>query len=301
MQLRWTAADIPDQAGRTALVTGANSGLGFQTSLELARRGARVLLGCRDPARGASAVRRIHAEVPAAQVELVDLDLSAQASVQRAAQDVGARVAVLDLLVANAGVMAVPRAVTADGYELQLATNHLGHFALVARLAEALHAAPSARVVVVSSEMHRIGRIDFADLMGERSYGRWSAYGQSKLANLLFVRELQRRSAGSRLLAVAAHPGYAATNLQTGQGNAVLQAALKAATALVAQPEAHGAWPQEYAATAPEVVGGGYYGPGAFGGLRGHPRPVTTARRAQDDAVARRLWDVSASLTGVGG
>lgn len=296
---RWTAADLPDQTGHTALVTGANSGLGLQTSLELSRRGARVLMACRNPERAAAALALVQREVPGAAAELVELDLSSLTSIEMAAKAVAARVDRLDVLVDNAGVMAVPRSLTADGFELQLGTNHLGHFALTGRLLPLLLASPEPRVVVVSSEAHRTGSINFADLMGERSYGRWRAYGQSKLANLLFVRELQRRAPGTPLLAVAAHPGYANTNLQSGQGNALLEAAMKIGNRLLAQSDAAGAWPQEYAATMDDVVPGGFYGPRGLGGIKGSPTLVSPSRAAQDDAVARRLWDVSTQLTGV--
>ncbi|MDP9102013.1 MAG: oxidoreductase [Actinomycetota bacterium] len=299
MNSRWTAAALPDQSGRTVLVTGANSGLGFETGLELARRGARVLLACRDRQRGGEALGRLTTQVPDALAELVELDLSSLESVARAAEDVAARVTSLDVVVANAGVMAVPRSLTADGFEMQLGTNHLGHFALVGRLLPLLLAAPAPRVVAVSSEAHRIGRITFEDLMGQRTYRRWSAYGQSKLANLLYVRELQRRGSAAGLLAVAAHPGYAATNLQSGQSSRPMELAMRLGNQVLAQSAAQGAWPQLFAATSPDVVPGGYYGPGALGGLRGHPTLTRSTRRAQDDAVARRLWEVSGELTGV--
>lgn len=295
----WTPTDIPDQTGRTALVTGANSGLGFHTSLELARHGARVLLACRDPQRAAAALARLRAEVPAAVVELVTLDLASLASVRAAADEVAARVGQLDILVDNAGVMAVPRGRTADGFETQLGTNHLGHFALTGRLLPLLLAAPAARVVVTSSEAHRFGRMRFDDLMGARRYRRWGAYGQSKLANLLFVRELARRAAATELLAAAAHPGYAATNLQTGQGNVVLEALMKVGNAVFAQSDAQGAWPQTYAATMPDVAPGSFWGPGGMGGTRGHPVAQQPSRRAVSDADAARLWTVSEELTGV--
>ena len=295
----WTASDLPDQTGRTVLVTGANSGLGLQTSRELARRGAQVLMACRNPERATAARDLIRAEIPGARVELIELDLSSLASVELAAKQVADRLDRLDILIDNAGVMAVPRSLTADGFELQLGTNHLGHFALTGRLLPLLLASPEPRVVVVSSEAHRTGKINFADLMGEQSYGRWRAYGQSKLANLLFVRELQRRAPGTPLLAVAAHPGYANPNLQSGQGNVLLEVAMKIGNKVLAQSDAAGAWPQEYAATMDDVVPGGFYGPRGFGGMKGSPTLVTPTKAAQDDAVARRLWEVSAELTGV--
>ncbi len=295
----WTAADMPDQTGRTALVTGANSGLGFHTALQLARHGARVLLACRDPRRAEDALARLLAQAPDGQAELVALDLADLASVEKAAADVAGRTDTLDVLVANAGVMALPRGTTVDGFERQFGTNHLGHFALTGRLLPLLLAAPAPRVVVTSSDAHRIGRMSFDDLMGERHYGRWRAYGQSKLANLLFVRELTRRAAGGPLLAAAAHPGYAATNLQSGQGNPLLESVMKLGNAVVAQSDAHGAWPQEYAATMPDVRPGSYWGPGGLGGSRGHPKQVQPTRRARDDGDAARLWAVSQELTGV--
>jgi len=288
---------MPDLSGRTALVTGANSGLGLHTSLELARRGARVLMAVRTPAKGEQALGRIRREVPGASVELLTLDLASLASVRAAAAQAAARTQVLDVLVDNAGVMAVPRTLTADGFELQLGTNHLGHVALTGLLLPQLLAAPAPRVVVVSSGAHRTGKIAFDDLQGERSYNRWRAYGQSKLANLLFARELQRR-AGTRLLVAAAHPGYAATGLQSGQGALLMEALMRVGNLLVAQSDAQGAWPSLYAATMPDVRPGDYWGP-ALAEVRGVPKRVGRSAAAQDDEVARRLWDVSLELTGV--
>ena len=292
MSDRWTSADLPDQTGRTALVTGANSGIGFHTALELARKGARVLMACRDPQRAQAALGRVRLEVPGASAELVTLDLASLASVEAAAVDVAGRTGRLDLLVGNAGVMAPPRTLTADGFELQLGTNHLGHFALTGRLLPLL--GEDARVVVVSSGAHRVGRIAFDDLMGERSYNPWRAYGQSKLANLLFAAELARRTP---LFVAAAHPGYAATHLQSGQGS-VMEALMKVGNATIAQSDAHGAWPSLYAAGSPDARSGAYYGP-ALLELRGHPKEVGRSAAAQDTSVAARLWDVSQELTGV--
>jgi len=296
---RWTPADLPDQSGRVALVTGANSGLGFHTSLQLARRGARVLMACRDTDRAEQALGRLRTEVPDATAELVSLDLASLASIEAAAGDVTERTSSLDLLIDNAGVMAVPRSLTLDGFEQQLGTNHLGHFALTGRLLPLLLAAPAARVVVVSSGAHKMGRVRFEDLMGERSYGRWQAYAQSKLANLLFARELERRATGTSLLVAAAHPGYAATHLQVGHGSAVQGAAMKLGNALLAQSDAKGAWPSLYAATMPDVRTGDYWGP-QLAELRGVPKRVGRSAAARDDVTARRLWQVSEQLTGVG-
>ena len=291
----WTASDIPDLTGRAAIVTGANSGIGFHTALELARHGARVTLAVRDPGRGADALARLLHEVPTADAELGRLDLADQASVRDFAA--AYRGDGVDLLVNNAGIMAVPLRRTAEGWESQFATNHLGHFALTGLLLLALLAAAAPRVVVVSSSAHRVGRIEFDDLMGERRYSRWGAYAQSKLANLLFARELSRRADGT-LLVAAAHPGYAATNLQRGQGSRLLEGAMAIGNRLVAQSDAQGAWPQLYAATMPDVRPDDYWGPGFFE-VRGHPRRVDRAPAAQDDVVAHRLWQVSETLTGV--
>ncbi|MUK01586.1 SDR family NAD(P)-dependent oxidoreductase [Vibrio cholerae] len=292
----WTLADAPDQTGRTALVTGANSGLGLQTTLALARKGARVLMACRDAARGQAALQRVETEVPGATVELVALDLAALSSVEAAAGQVQERAAVLDLLVDNAGVMATPRRVTADGFEMQLGTNHLGHFALTGHLLPLLLAAPAPRVVVVSSGAHRIGAMRFEDLQSERSYSRWGAYGQSKLANLLFARELGRRYPA--LCVAAAHPGYAATHLQNGHGSSLLASVMKIGNAVLAQSDEAGALPSIYAATMPDVRTGDYWGPALFE-LRGAPKRVERSAAASDDAAARRLWEESERLTGV--
>ena len=293
---RWNADDVPDQTGRTALVTGANSGLGLHTAIGLAGQGARVLMATRSAERGEAALKRVRADVPGATVELVRLDLASLASVREAAEDVAGRTSVLDVLVCNAGVMALPRQLTADGFEMQLGTNHLGHFALTGLLLPQLLAAAAPLVVAVSSGAHRTGSIAFDDLQGERSYGRWKAYGQSKLANLLFVSELQRR-AGVRLLAAAAHPGYAATNLQSGQGHRVLELAMSVGNRVVAQSDRAGARPSLYAATMPGVQGDDYWGP-VFE-TRGWPKRSGRSRAARDTVAAGRLWDVSTDLTGV--
>ena len=307
MSEKWTTADIPDQGGRTALVTGANSGLGLQTARALAIAGATVLLGCRDAERAGRARERIRADATEAEVEVVALDLSDLASVRRAAEQVVARPEPLDLLINNAGVMAPPRRETADGFELQFGTNHLGHFALTGGLIEKLLAAPAPRVVNVASAAHRAGRIDFDDLNWEHGYSRWPAYGRSKLANLLFTLELSRRAeaAGAGLVAAAAHPGYASTNLQTsGPGTGPLGVVVKpvawVSNLFLGQSDAMGALPTLYAATAPGVEGDDFFGPGGVGEMRGHPTRVGRSSRAADAEVAARLWDVSEELTGVG-
>ncbi len=301
MPEKWTARDIPDQAGRLVIVTGANSGLGLITSRELARAGARVMLACRSADRGERALAQIRQQAPGAEVELSLLDLSDLSSVRAFAGRVAADHEGLDLLVNNAGVMAPPRRLTADGFESQFGTNHLGHFALTGLLLPRLLARPEPRVVTVSSQAHRIGRIRFDDLQGERRYDRWLAYGQSKLANLLFAFELERRAAaaGSALRSVAAHPGYSATNLQSSGPRGIDKWASQLGNLVYAQSAERGALPTLYAATVRDLPGGSYVGPDGFMQGRGHPRIVQAARHAYDADAARRLWEVSEELTGV--
>jgi NAD(P)-dependent dehydrogenase (short-subunit alcohol dehydrogenase family) len=305
---KWTAADIPDQAGRTIMVTGANSGLGLETAKAVAAAGATVLMACRDASRAQAARDEVHAGSSGASVEIVPLDLADLESVAVAAKTVAEREAPLDVLVNNAGVMAPPRLQTRDGFELQIGTNHLGHFALTGRLIEKLLAAEQPRVVTVSSMAHRAGSISFDDLSWERRrYMRWPAYGQSKLANLLFTLELARRSeaAGTDLVATAAHPGYAATNLQTagvglGRAGPLLKPFMRIGNVIFGQSDAMGALPVLYAATAPAVRGDDYFGPDGIGEQHGHPRLVGRSGRAADPDAAQRLWELSTELTGVG-
>jgi NAD(P)-dependent dehydrogenase (short-subunit alcohol dehydrogenase family) len=301
MDSKWTAERMPDQGGRTAVVTGANSGLGLVTARELARSGARVVLACRDVAKGESARREIEAAAPGAPLELEALDLASLDSVRAFAERFKAGHDGLDLLINNAGVMATPRRRTADGFELQFGTNHLGHFALTGLLIGAMDGRDDARVVTLSSTAHRTGRIAFDNLDGERHYFRWRAYGQSKLANLLFALELDRRlrAAGSSIKSVAAHPGYAATNLQFAGPPLVDRVVMTVGNRLIAQSDEMGALPTLYAATEPGVEGGTYVGPDGIGEQRGHPKPVSPNRAARNEAVARRLWDVSERMTGV--
>ena len=301
----WSASDIPDQRGRLAVVTGANSGIGFVTALELARAGARVVMACRDERRGSESVHRVRAEVPDADVELSLLDLSDLSSIRAFADRAAAEGRPVDLLVNNAGVMGVPtRRTTADGFELQFGTNHLGHFALTGLLLPLFVEQPGARVVTVSSGNHWAGRIHMDDLQLERSYRPYRAYNESKLANVLFFRELDRRLRARRspAISVGAHPGYTETNLQhvgPRMGSVPLQArALGVLTRAVGQDAGMGALPTLFAATAPGVQGGQYFGP-AYLEFRGPPRRAFIAPWGKDDEMARRLWEESELATGV--
>ena len=303
---RWTEDDIGDQGGRTVLVTGANSGLGWETARALAQHGAHVVLACRNPAKGAEAVAAIEALEPTGTTELLELDLADLDSVAEAAHAFLDRHDRLDVLVNNAGLMATPEQRTAQGFEVQIGVNHLGHFALTGRLLPALLAAGPARVVTVSSQGHRPGRIATEDLTWqERRYSAWPAYFQSKLANLLFTLELQRgfEHAGVEAIAVAAHPGAASTNLGhenpgglVGDAFASLRPRVEA---LVTQSAAQGALPQLRAATDPDVAGGDYFGPDGLGEQQGHPVRVGRSARARDEQVAHWLWGASEELTGV--
>jgi NAD(P)-dependent dehydrogenase (short-subunit alcohol dehydrogenase family) len=296
----WTAADIPDQTNRVAVVTGANSGIGLVTARELARAGALVIMACRDIAKGERAAEQIRAAVPTAELDVASLDLASLDSVRQFAA--GYDRESLDLLINNAGVMVPPKRTTADGFELQFGTNHLGHFALTGLLLDRLLATPGARVVTVSSTAHKFGRINFDDLQGDRSYWRWLRYGQSKLANLLFALELDRRlrAAGSELLSVAAHPGYAATNLQfAATPSRIERVGSELLNRVYAQDAEHGALPTLYAATTANLPGGSFVGPDGFQEMRGHPTLVKPTSAARDPETARRLWQVSEELTGV--
>jgi NAD(P)-dependent dehydrogenase (short-subunit alcohol dehydrogenase family) len=296
----WNETDVPDQDGRTALVTGANTGLGFCVAAALAAKGATVLLACRDQRKGEEAAAKIDASGRGAATEVVRLDLASLDSVREAAAQVRSGHDRLDLLVNNAGVMALARADTADGFELQIGTNHLGHFALTGLLLDRLLVAPGSRIVTVSSLAHRYGRVKLDDLQSSRRYSGHTAYAQSKLANLLFALELERRlaAAGAQAASLAAHPGYASTGLFR-HWPAAIQAAARVFESLVAQDSHLGALPVLRAATDPAARGGEYYGPGGVAHLTGHPEPVTPARRARDADAARGLWNESQRLTGV--
>ncbi|KNC19225.1 short-chain dehydrogenase [Arthrobacter sp. RIT-PI-e] len=294
----FTAEAIGDLTGRRAVITGANSGLGLQTAIGLARKGADVVLACRDAGRGREAERRVRAETGSSSVEMRQLDLSDLGSVRRFAADLTGPV---HLLINNAGVMATPRGTTADGFELQFGTNHLGHFALTGLLLDQLQAAGPARVVTLSSLAHKRGRIAFDDLQSERRYSRWAAYGQSKIANLYFMTELDRRAraAGRDLVSVAAHPGVANTNLTAGMKIPAVLDVVSVVVRMVSQSDAEGALPTLYAATADGVRGGDYYGPSGPGETRGAPALVAPVPRVLDRDVAVRLWNRSVELTGV--
>ncbi|MFG2022402.1 oxidoreductase [Streptomyces sp. NPDC048825] len=302
----WSVQDIPDQGGRIVVVTGANSGLGLATSRELARRGAHVVLACRSEERGARARDRILGEIPDAQVELRALDLGRLASVREFAAEFAASHGHerLDLLINNAGVMALPHGRTADGFETQFGVNHLGHFALTGLLLPLLLKTPGARIVTVSSTMHSVANIDINDLNSERRYNRWLAYSRSKTANLLFTHELARRltATGSDVVAAAAHPGYAATNLQTKgprmERRKAAELFMRTGNRFFAQSAESGALPILYAATAPGVEPDSFTGP-SFANWRGSPAKSRRAKWTINDAAGERLWAESERLTGV--
>ncbi len=296
---KWTAADIPDQTGRVAVITGANTGLGYETALALAGHGAHVVLAVRNLDKGKDAVSSITATRPDADVALQELDLTSLESIRAAAEQLRANYDRIDLLINNAGVMYTPKSTTKDGFELQFGTNHLGHFAFTGQLLERLLPVAGSRVVTVSSVGHRIrADIHFDDLQWERSYGRVAAYGQAKLANLLFTYELQRRlAAHGTTIAVAAHPGGSSTELMRN-----LPALVARAFAVVEplfQEPAMGALPTLRAATDPGAIGGQYFGPDGFAQTRGYPKVVASSKKSHDAALQRRLWAVSEELTGV--
>ncbi len=296
---KWTVEDIPDQTGRVAVVTGANTGLGLETARALARRGAAVTLAVRNLDKGRAAIDDVRGDVPDAEVELQELDLASLDSIREAAAEIGRRRGRVDLLINNAGVMYTPRQQTADGFEMQFGTNHLGHFAFTGQLLEHLLEVEGSRIVTVSSVGHRIrSHIDFDDLQAERRYNRVAAYGRSKLANLLFTYALQRRleAATAETVALAAHPGGSDTELGRHMPGMRL---LQPLTRLLAQSAAMGALPSLRAATDPAAEGGQYFGPDGFMESRGHPVVVTSSDRSHELETQQRLWAVSEELTGV--
>ncbi len=303
--MAWSLDNLPQLTGKVAVITGANSGLGLETTRGLARTGATIVMACRSQDKAQRAREDVLASVPEAKLELLPLDLADLSSVRTFATALADNYDRLDLLCNNAGVMALPRRTTADGFEMQIGTNHLGHFALTGQLLPLLKQAGNARIVNVASLAHRYGKINFDDLMGERRYSKWLTYCQSKLANLLFTFECDRklRAAGSDVLCVASHPGYSATALQGKgaklQGSKFKEGFMEFANRLLAQSAAAGALPSLYALTASDVEGGQYFGPDGFQEMWGKPKVVQGNRRSRDLETAARLWAVSVELTGV--
>lgn len=297
---RWTEADVPSQAGRIAVVTGSNTGIGFETARVLAARGATVVLACRDTTKAEAAAERILAGAPEAKVRAAHLDLASLASVRAAANALNSAYERIDLLINNAGLMMPPYGRTEDGFEQQFGVNYLGHFALTGLLLGHMLTVPESRVVTVSSYLHRRGVIDFADLSLERGYRPGAGYARSKLANLLFSYELQRRLAatGAAASALAAHPGFARTGLP-GYMSLTARAGTWLIQPVLAQSAAMGALPVLRAGTDPHARGGEFYGPGGRTGSKGYPVPVASSARAHDAALQRRLWEESERLTGV--
>jgi len=304
----WTAADVGDQSGRVAVITGATSGLGLETARVLAQHGATVVLAGRDPAKTAAAAERIRAAksgpVETGSVETAELDLASLESVRKAAADLAARFGRLDLLINNAGVMMPPYSLTRDGFELQFGTNHLGHFALTGLLLSKLLRQPGSRVVTMSSNGHRVGRLNFDDLQSARHYQKMAAYGRSKLANLMFTYELQRRlsAGGAHTIALAAHPGTARTELTrhlSGVAQAAISSRFSTLNSWWVQDGSMGALPMLRAATDPNAIGGTYYGPDGPLQLTGYPVVVTSSTRSHNKEAQRRLWAESEQLTGI--
>jgi NAD(P)-dependent dehydrogenase (short-subunit alcohol dehydrogenase family) len=303
---RWTVDNMPNLAGKVAVVTGANSGLGYEVARALASKGATVVLAVRDPGKGSSAVEKAQADCPDAALHVIRLDLAELNSIHAFAEAFGRQHSSLDILVNNAGLMATPFGLTADGFEMQFGVNHLGHFALTGMLLPQLRRSVRSRVVTVSSGMHWFGKADFDQANDPSNYGRWQAYGRSKLANLLSAYELQRKFDMCEIdaISVASHPGYAATNLQsTGvemDGSKAIKAAMSLSNRFFAQSAAMGALPILYAATALDVAGGDYIGPRGLFEARGYPHKVASSGASLDLEAAARLWAVSEKLTGVG-
>jgi NAD(P)-dependent dehydrogenase (short-subunit alcohol dehydrogenase family) len=301
----WSPSDVGDQTGKVVLITGANSGIGFETARVLADHGAHVVMACRDPEKARRAADVLENDLDQSSIEILPLDLADPLAVRRAAEQFRSEHARLDLLINNAGVMGTPYRQTADGFELQMATNHLGHFALTGLLLDRLLTSGHARVVTVSSHLHRYGHIDFDDVAGRKGGNTWQHYGTSKLANLLFTSELSRRLLANQesAIAVAAHPGWTRSNL-FGTGAALGEGRVRAKAArtfgrLFGQATASGAWPTLCAATARDVVSGQFIGPSHAFQLFGPPTVVRPSRRARDVADAGRLWDISEDLTDV--
>ncbi len=295
LKKKWTEDDITDQSGKVVIITGANSGIGYEAARALAQENAKVILAVRNLDAGSAAVERITSETPTAKCEVMHLDLSSLKSVRSFVEAFRRKYEKLDRLINNAGVMIPPYSKTDDGFELQFGTNHLGHFALTGLLLDMILTTPDSRIVTVSSMAHRYGDITFDDLNREADYKPMPTYGQSKLANLLFTYELQRKLEEKKksTIAVAAHPGWTATDLQRHSG------LINFFNRFFAQTPREGAWPTLYAATVEDVKGSDYFGPDGFYEMRGHPKKVESNDKSHDEAVARRLWSVSEELTGV--
>ena len=292
--MKWTSKDIPDLTGKTAIVTGANSGIGFETAKAIAYKGATVILACRTMQKGEEAAGEILKDHPGVIVEAWPIDLASLAAIKEFTGSIRKNHSKIDILVNNAGVMMPPYGKTKDGFELQFGTNHLGHFALTGQLFDLVSNTDGARIVTVSSLTHRQGKVDFDNLNAEKGYNKSAAYGLSKIANLMFTYELQRKieAAGLNMIAVAAHPGWTATNLQQ------YSALFRAMNPVFAQKPKMGALPSLYAATAPAVKGGCYYGPDGFYETRGYPKQVSSVSRSHDTETAGKLWEVSEEMTG---
>lgn len=303
--MAWTLADLPDQSGRTVMITGGNSGIGFEAAKGLVNKGARVLLACRNQASAQDACNKLSAADAAGTAEFIHLDLASLKSVRACAEECGKRCNELDVLINNAGVMAIPRRETEDGFEMQFGTNHLGHFALTALVYPLLVDTPGARIVTVASLAHNFGFVNFQNLHGRLFYDPWLAYGQSKLANLLFAYELDRRlrAAEREVASVACHPGIASTNLGYAGprmlGSAFGETLVQLYTSITAQSAAAGALPTLYAGFAQEAEGGDYIGPDGLGEMRGNPRKVSSSFLSRSQAVARQLWQVSEEAVGI--
>jgi NAD(P)-dependent dehydrogenase (short-subunit alcohol dehydrogenase family) len=294
-----------DLSPLTIVITGANSGIGFEAARLLAGAGARIVLACRDVEKGEQAATRIRGDAPRASIEVLPLDLASLASVRRASAAILERFPAVDVLVNNAGVMALPRRTTADGFEMQFGTNHLGHFALTGLLIPSLRRAPKARIVSVASALHERGRMNFDDLQGEKTYDKWQAYSQSKLCNLLFAYELERRlrKANTNAVSLGCHPGYAATELQGKgpdmEGSRLMAGIMTISNSLFAQSAEAGAWPTVFAAVSKDASGGDYIGPMGLGKMRGAPGRQKPSSDSRDEAKAQRLWEISEKLTNV--
>ena len=304
MSHEWNLDQVPDLSGRVIIITGANSGIGYEAALALAKRKAEITLACRNEEKARAAVDRIRAEVPSARLKIIPLDLSDLASVRAFAERFREEQSQLHALVNNAGVMALPRRLTVDGFEMQFGTNHLGHFALTGQLLDLLLATPASRVVNVSSIAHKFGKIRFHDLQGEKRYSKWAAYGQSKLANLLFTHELDRRlkERGHETISVACHPGWAATSLQEAgpkmEGSKLMEKLSAWGNAMLAQDAAAGALPTVFATVEP-LRGDEYIGPTRMMGWHGPPEIIQPLDKAREPETAQRLWEASEELTGV--